>query len=498
VGVVGVLAARSAQAEKNYLVVIADDVAVDKISSYAGDYTGYAPAYMPNTLTIDTLAARGLRFTHAWATPLCSPTRVSFQTGMQPFRTGIGTALGELARGVDVTRFDMLADQFTGQGYTTGVFGKWHLGTEDAAGNVGIPPSPIVDMPHPARAGWDRYWGSLGGYVGATAGNNYTNWTRVEWRKGGTGTVATETTHATAGTEQVALDWINTRTKPWLAVVAFNAAHSGTTTGSGAGAAWLYDDAIGIQYRTAALSCIAANNCTDRNRQVYQGLVEDMDKKLHTLLNGIDPTILENTVIVVAGDNGTPAPVEESVFAVAGRGKESVYENGVRVPLIVADGFAYLHGFAGPTATIPDINRVIDAKVNTLDLYATLLDDAGIAIPGTPDASSFTPCFAVNDHWCGWMGKRYGYTETFPSNAASANGKATVSYGEDTMVTWYDSVALCMRAEYYDGATDPLQTVPQLWVGIRASRLRDRFTSLHTGVADWANPTGAAVVAFCP
>jgi arylsulfatase A-like enzyme len=76
----------------SYLVIIADDLGVDKVGSYIDDYTayGYAPSWLPATDTIDSLAAAGLRFTRVWATLVCSPTRASFQTGQQPFRTRIG------------------------------------------------------------------------------------------------------------------------------------------------------------------------------------------------------------------------------------------------------------------------------------------------------------------------------------------------------------------------------------------------------------------------
>src|SRR5262249_29154201 len=86
---------------KNFLVIVLDDVGVDKVSSYAADYPSYAPAFLPNTQAIDSLTAAGLRFTRAWATPLCSPTRASFQTGRYPFQHGVGTALGEGAYGLD-------------------------------------------------------------------------------------------------------------------------------------------------------------------------------------------------------------------------------------------------------------------------------------------------------------------------------------------------------------------------------------------------------------
>ena len=339
-------------------------------------------------------------------------TTCAAQTGLQPSRTGIGTALGNGAPGLDPTAFAMIASEFTSRGYTTGLFGKWHLGTRDALGHSGTPTGPFSTAPNPALAGWDRYWGNYDGYLGTDPtdpNDGYTKWVRVNWLKGGSGTVGTETTHATALTEQTAASWINARTQPWLAVVALNAAHSGTTASD----VWSYADVTTAQHRSASLACLTTLTCTDRNRQVYQGLVEDADLKLAALLSTITPAKLENTVVVVLGDNGTPAAVQESVFAVAGRGKGTVYENGVRVPVIVADGYAYLHGTAGPT--ISAIGRLVDAKINTLDLYNTLLEDAFAINRAFIDSSSFRACLTVNDRYCGWTAKRYGYTEAFTS-----------------------------------------------------------------------------------
>lgn len=509
-GVAALLASQVAHAEKNYLVVIIDDAAVDKVSSYVADYPGYAPTYMPNTLTLDTLASRGLRFTHAWATPECTPTRISFETGVYPSRHGFGKALGMVADGMDwllwidpATGRSTLAQEFADQGYATAHFGKWHKGTLDAAGNGGAPAmGALPAAPNAWVAGYDRFWGATDGLI-----YDYLNWTRVEWRDSASaGTVATETTHATKATQQKALDWINQQgTDPWFAVVAFNAPHSG----SGASSNWQYADVqaagvLKIETRTAGLgTCLAASNCADRDRQVYQGLMEDVDIKIRKLLNGMDPAVLENTLVVVFGDNGTPTAVAEAPFNAVGRGKSHAYEVGVRVPLIIADGYAWVHGFVGPTPTITSINQVIDAKVSIVDLYNTLLEDAsGATNPLASDSSSFGQCFTHAtdpNHWCDWTGKRYGYSEYFNSNASTTNAQAIISYGLDTMTvnTWNAGLG-CFTNEFWDGAVDPLQTAAVVpWAGVRSQRLRDRFVTMHTGIIDWANPTGAAVLALC-
>jgi arylsulfatase A-like enzyme len=496
----------------NIVMVILDDVSVDGVGAYGPDFPTYAPANRPNTQAIDSLAAAGVRFKRAWATPLCSSTRASIQTGMHPFRTGVGSAYGENVEGLDPAAYTTLAGSFTANGYTTGAFGKWHIGTENAAGVLGFPPlGPITSAPHPARWGWTRFFGNLGGYPGPSAADpldGYYRWQRVNWLGGSnSGNAAYEDNgvHMTDRTIEVASSWINSRTEPFLAMVALNAGHSGTS----ASTTWSVADVntnLG-KYRTGSLSCLAAGTCGNAvttTRRAYQALVEHADIMIEELLNNMDPATLDNTIIVVMGDNGTPFAAAEGAFRVAGRGKGSTYENGVRVPLIVAEGSAWRTGVAG--TRIPVINRLVDAKVHLLDTFNTLHELAfGSTIAGV-DSVSYNDCLSINDIYCNRTPGRFGYTETFPLTgvAFGTETKIVASYHHDTMTACYMPAATagapatgCLQETFYDVSTDPLQTAPQPWTGLRANRLRNYFTTLHTGTGSWAEPAGV-VLPFCP
>lgn len=504
----------------NIIIFLLDDVAVDKISSYAGDFPTYAPLYRPNTATIDSLATAGLRFQRAWATPYCSSTRAALQTGLQPFRTGVGSAYGEDVAGFDPSSIatPTLATSFSNLGYETGLFGKHHLGTRNDAGVDGWPgvvgvSTMFTTPPHPARMGWQRFFGHLGGYLGPDAADpndGYYKWERVGWLGGsgqGFADIENNGVHATDRVTDVAKNWINSRTEPFLATVSFNAGHSGTSPSS----TWTVADVNTdpTKYRTASLSCLAAGTCgsvTTTAQRAYQALAEHADIAIEDLLNSMDPATLDNTLLLVMGDNGTPYEVAEGAFRVANRGKGSTYENGVRVPLIVAEGSAWRTGAAG--TRIPVTNRKIDAKVNLLDTFNTLHEFA-FGAAGTivgVDAVSYADCFVNNDVYCGRTSRGYGYTETFPLNgvAVSNSTKIAVSYGYDTMVACFMPASTagapatgCMQETFYDVSTDPLQTAPAAWAGVRAQRLRDYFTTLHTGTGSWAEPAGA-VLPFCP
>ena len=88
--------------------------------------TGYNGHPVLETPCLDQMAREGVTFTRFYsAAAMCSPTRGSVYTGRNPYRYGITFAMkGRLEEG-EITLTQVLREH----GYTTGHFGKWHLGT---------------------------------------------------------------------------------------------------------------------------------------------------------------------------------------------------------------------------------------------------------------------------------------------------------------------------------------------------------------------------------
>jgi arylsulfatase len=130
------------QAKKpNILVIWGDDIGVHNISAYNHGIMGY------QTPNIDRIAKEGALFTDSYAQQSCTAGRSSFILGQHPFRTGLLT-IG--MPGSDHGTPDWaptIADLLKEQGYTTGQFGKNHLGDQDK---------------HlPTNHGFDEFFGNL-------------------------------------------------------------------------------------------------------------------------------------------------------------------------------------------------------------------------------------------------------------------------------------------------------------------------------------------------
>jgi arylsulfatase A-like enzyme len=109
----------------NIVVIWGDDIGVHNVSAYNHGIMGY------KTPNIDRIASEGAMFTDAYAQQSCTAGRASFILGQHPFRTGLLTiGMPGSPHGIpDWT--PTIADLLKEQGYTTGQFGKNHLGDQD-------------------------------------------------------------------------------------------------------------------------------------------------------------------------------------------------------------------------------------------------------------------------------------------------------------------------------------------------------------------------------
>ena len=115
---------RQAQAQQkpNILVIWGDDIGIFNVSAYNMGMMGY------RTPNIDRLAKEGALFTDWYGQQSCTAGRAAFITGQSPIRTGL-TKVGLPGAPEGLTKLDpTLAQMLKPLGYTTGQFGKNHLG----------------------------------------------------------------------------------------------------------------------------------------------------------------------------------------------------------------------------------------------------------------------------------------------------------------------------------------------------------------------------------
>jgi len=309
----------------NIVLCMADDQGWGEMG-----YNGHPVLQTPN---FDAMAAAGLQFDRFYAAhPVCSPTRASVMTGRHPNRMGCFT-WGHSLRPQEIT----IAEALKTAGYTTGHFGKWHIGSAQKG-------SPV----NPGASGFDEW---------LSAPNFFDNNPTLS-REGVAEEFEGESSMVTV---DAALDFIRDKSEqdePFLAVVWFGSPHR---------------PHIALERDKALYT-----EESDRLQNLY-GEITAMDRAFGKLRDELQTLgIHQNTILWYCSDNGG---LPES-GATGGRAeKGSIYEGGLRVPAIIE----------WPERLRE--HRVTDVPCNTSDIYPTLLDIVGVEMDGQPplDGISLTP-----------------------------------------------------------------------------------------------------------
>ena len=296
----------------NVILCMADDQGWGDVG-----YNGHPYLKTPN---LDAMSRAGLRFDRFYSgAPVCSPTRGSALTGRHPFRYGIPTAnAGHMLDG-EITLAELLKEQ----GYTTGHFGKWHLGTltndqedgrrggrrrahyappwehgfdESFSAEVQMPTwNPMEDQNFPSK-----YWTGPGEYA---TENLEGDDSRVIMDRA----IPFIRAAAESGTPFFAVIWFHTPHKPVVAGPSHRA---------------MYPD-------------------FSEGEQHYYGSVTALDEQVGRLRAELrEIGVADNTMLWYCSDNGPEgrAPRSSTEFGSAGglRGrKRSLFEGGLRVPGIL-------------------------------------------------------------------------------------------------------------------------------------------------------------------
>ena len=317
----------------NVLVIVADDVGVDMLNAYWAPGDLNRPIDVPPTPNISSLAADGVTFKNAWGNPLCSPTRATIQTGRYGFRTGV-TRLSNGASN-ELPLCETTLPEALGRlevapmpASDRAAIGKWHLGNVFNGESLS-----------PNLAGYGYYAGSLP----CCLTPDYYHWSKTV--NGVTNPV--RTVYATTDAVDEAIGWIGGRTGPWFLWLAFNAPHFPH-----------YAPPPALHTRSLPANLLSDGRCKTGNRPCYLAALEALDKEIGRLLAWMPAPVRAQTTIIFLGDNGTPP----EVLPPGSRSKFTLYQGGIRVPLIISG------------AQVVPKGQKRDGLVNTTDLFVTAIE----------------------------------------------------------------------------------------------------------------------------
>lgn len=441
-----------AESPPNILLIVVDDLGWTGLQCYGSD--------LHQTPHIDRLAAEGLRFTQAYAAaPVCSPTRASIQSGKSPARLHMTIWYESSGVPKETTRAMLppvtegnlrlsettLAEALRTRGYRTAHIGKWHLG--DAAH-------------YPENHGFDlniggTFWGCPATYFYPFRGP-FGRGREMRYVPGlGFGNPGD---YLTDRLTEAALSVIDQADgAPFFINLCYYTVHTPIE-----GKPELVD-----KYRRRIKPGM------DHDNPNYAAMHQTLDENVGRLLAKLrERGLEENTVVLLTSDNGGYVNRWGGRQVTRNRplrsGKGSLYEGGIRVPLLVR--------WPGVTPR----GATCDRPVVTTDFYPTLCDIAGVGpearnrgleglslVPLLRDPSARLARDALFFHY------PHYYATTTPVSAIRSGTWKLLKYYEDGHVELYN------LAEDLGEAHDLSRTMP------------DRAAALGKRLEQWLEQVGA-------
>jgi len=316
----------------NIILVMTDDQGYGDLSCH-----GHPFLETPN---LDKLHAQSTRFTDYHVSPTCAPTRAALLSGRAPFKNGVTHTILERERmALDATT---IAEVLAAAGYTSGIFGKWHLGDADPY--------------QPNRRGFDEMFihaaGGIGqnfpGTQGAIPGTSYFD----PYLKHNDRIVKTEG-YCTDVFFTQALGWIREcakEDKPFFAYIPTNAPHG----------PFLVADEYKKPFE---------EHVDDDQTRAFFGMIVNIDENVGRLMTKLDEwDLAKETLLIFTTDNGSAKGSRIFNAGMKG-GKGSLNQGGARVPLFLR--------LPGRIEAGVDVDRL----ARHVDLFPTLAGLAGADLP---------------------------------------------------------------------------------------------------------------------
>ena len=450
-----------AQQRPNILFIFTDDQSHRTVSCYDEAYPWV------KTPNIDALAARGVRFTHAYMGTWCMPSRATMLTGHHQYGVESMRMKGRYPGSVyDPSQCPFWPSVFRKQGYTTAQIGKWHTGVDSGYGR---------DWDHQLVWSRPKYPENAGNYYE----DQIIEVNGVRQRISG---------YTTDWYTDQAIDFIEGKNRdpkdPWYLWLCYGAVHGPFTPAERHHNSYpnaavpepadIYPDQparkgkpryvrernrwvrntdghaeldSGVKQRTVKNTPLHGNTLQNWVRQYHQGVLA-IDDSVGRLRKALENTgQLNNTLVVFAADQG---------IAWGQKGfqqKLAPYDANIRGPLIMS--------FPGK---IPE-GKVCRTPVGGTDLPPTFFSQANLPLPWKMHGHDLTPLLKNPDRqWnhpvlTALTGEKYGSdTDTVPTDPATLYKTAKVPWWISLMSGRYKYIRTLVEGEVeelYNLETDP-------------------------------------------
>lgn len=329
-----------AHAQPNILLVVTDDAGYNEIG-YTGDNDFLTPS-------IDGIAASGIRFTDAYVTqPQCSPSRAGFLTGIYEQRFGYehNTSNSYFQSDGFQPGQTLISHRLAALGYTTGIIGKWHMGSLDG-------------FNRPLDMGFDEFFGLLGGnrhYWGGRYTNSeqmYRQNVVVEdiWVNEGNPDDYDPVNgrYVTDAFGDEAVLFINNHAgdaEPFFLYLSITAPHSP------------------FEAKIADLDQFPN---LDGDKKIRAAMTLALDRAVGKALQALDDNnIADNTIVIFVNDNGGRSFQDNGPFSGT---KGQTYEGGIRIPMCLRwPGLPQDTAFSDPVITLDFVPTLVAAAGGTVE-----------------------------------------------------------------------------------------------------------------------------------
>ena len=439
----------------NIVFILADDLGWADLGCYGAD--------LHETPRLDRFATESVRFTQACAMPVCSPTRATLMTGKHAARLHYtiwsegaiegGPKNRKLRDGEAISALPhsetTIAKRLHDAGYLTALVGKWHLG-----GWESYPETHGFDV-NIGGTGWgapETFWWPYSG--SGLYGKEFRYVPHLEFGKPGEFLTDRLTDEAMKVMDRAGA-------KPFFLYLAHHSVHTPIAA---------KEDAI--KYFDAKIR----DGMHHRNG-IYAAMTKNLDDNVGRVLDYLKKRGLDrNTVVIFASDNGgyvgydtrcgRKIPVTNNAPLRSGKG--SLYEGGIRVPLMIR--------WPGVTPA----GAVCDEPVILTDMFQTLLGVAGLP-PSTDamDGLNLAPLLknpsAKMERDALFFHYPHYYHTTTPVSAIRTRDWKLLEYFEDN------------RVELYNLREDPSEKHDL------AKDMPDRAAELRGRLHAWRDSVGAAL-----